>query len=173
MGGQLSPRCGMLVDGSHQAAEGPSVETAGAHPVESKVVFFSFDGAFGTGAVVGMGLPEGGVPRDRGAEAGVGLGIGIDGASIGGGRAGLREGTDLARGVGKRWASPFDARTIRTASPRTEGEVSRTEGMALFVEGKGRRIGAVSLVAFIEGDEEAQVPVGLEEVVSHGIVGFV
>lgn len=45
--------------------------------------------------------------------------------------------------------------------------------MALLVEGKGWGIGAVSLVAFVEGDDEAQVPVRLEQIVSQGIVGFV
>lgn len=80
----------MLVDGSYEAAEGPSVERAGAHAVDAEVLFFSFDGAFGTGAVVGVGLPEGGVSGDGGAQARVGLWIGVDGASIGGRGARLR-----------------------------------------------------------------------------------
>jgi len=63
----VSPSCGMLVDGSHEAAKGPSVERAGAHVVESEVVFLSFDGAFGTGAALLMGVPQGSVSRDRGA----------------------------------------------------------------------------------------------------------
>ena len=47
----------MLVDGSYQASEGPSVEGAGTHPVEDEVVFLSFDGAFGTGSVLLMRVP--------------------------------------------------------------------------------------------------------------------
>ncbi len=63
--------------------------------------------------------------------------------------------------------------SVGTESPGTEGEEGFTEGIAVFVEGKRWRISEVSLVTFVEGDDEVEVPVGLEEIVSHGIVGFV
>lgn len=129
-------------------------------------MFLSFDGSFGTRAVLLVGVPQGGVSRDGGAQAGVVLWIGIHGTSIGGGGASFRQRTGLGRGAGERWASPFDAYSVGTVSPGTEGESSRAEGMSVWVEGKGRRIGEVSQVAFVEGDDEAQVPVGLQQIVS-------
>jgi len=113
-----------------------------------------------------MGVPEGGVSRDWGAQAGMGFWIGVDGASIGGRGASFRQGAWLGGGARKGWASPFDASSVGTVSPGTEGESGGTEGMALLVEGKGWGIGAVSLVTFVEGDDQIQVPDGLEEIVS-------
>jgi hypothetical protein len=73
----------MLVDGRHETSKSPSIEGSGADVEESEVVFFSFDGTFGTGAVCSMGVPQGGVSRDRGAQSGVGLWVGVYHASIG------------------------------------------------------------------------------------------
>ncbi len=68
--------------------------------------------------------------------------------------------------VGEDRASPLEALTVRAESPGTEGEEGRTEGIAVGVEGQRRGIGKVTLVTFVEGDDEGEVPVGLEEIVS-------
>ena len=57
MGGDGSPGCGVLVDRGQEATKGPSVERAGAHVVEDEVQFLPLDGAFGTGALLFMGVP--------------------------------------------------------------------------------------------------------------------
>ena len=72
----------------------------------------------------------------------------------------------MGRRAGKRWASPFDTSSVGTESPGTEGESGSAEGMAILVERKGWGIGEVSQVAFVEGDDEVEVPVGLEQIVS-------
>ena len=120
------PGCGMLVDGRYEAAEGPSVDRSGAHPVEDEVFFLAFDGTFGTGACVFVLRPEGGVSRDGSTQAGIAFRIGVDGASIGGRGARLGERTCLRRGAGKGGAPPFDPRSVGTESPGTEGTLSWT-----------------------------------------------
>ena len=45
--------------------------------------------------------------------------------------------------------------------------------MAVRVEEQGSRIGEVALVPFVEGDDEGEVQVCLEAIVSHRIVRFV
>lgn len=62
---------------------------------------------------------------------------------------------------------------VGTESPGTEWHVGWAEGMAVPVDGEGRRIGEVSLVSFVEGDNKGEVPEGLEGVVSQSIVCFV
>lgn len=97
----------MLVDGCHKDAEGPSVKGAGAYLIDAEVFFLAFDGTFGTGAIVLVGLPKWGVSGDGGAQPGVCLRIGVDGASVGGGGAWLSKRAWLWRGEGECWAAPF------------------------------------------------------------------
>ena len=68
--------------GEHNAQE-PALATSGAGLIQQKVVLFALVRAFDAAMVVVVLGPKVRIARDRGEETIVGLGIGINDASIG------------------------------------------------------------------------------------------
>lgn len=103
----------MLAHSSQHQAEEPTGTTGSSGLQESEVILLAFDGAFGTGARVLMGVPEVAISRDERVQAIVLLRVGVDDASVG--RIGAVIGKVGARGKRRgflgsgQWAAPLDA----------------------------------------------------------------
>lgn len=73
----------MLSHGRQNDPEEPTVSASGLGLEQVKIVLFTFDRAFSTGAGIAVTLPEIAVSGDQGMEAVVVLGIGIDDPTVG------------------------------------------------------------------------------------------
>ena len=64
-----APGIEVLAHGRKHHAEKPAGTACNAGVVKAAVEFLAFDGAFGTGAAVGVEVPEGGAARQGSEEA--------------------------------------------------------------------------------------------------------
>ena len=80
--GVVAPSVNMLATGGQDNPEEPTIAAGGLSLKELEVIFFAFDGTFGTRPGILMTLPEDRVSGDERMEAVVFFGIGVDDATI-------------------------------------------------------------------------------------------
>src|SRR3972149_2441327 len=171
-----TPSIEVLTHRSEHDAEEPAFKARNPGVVETGVEFLAFDGAFGTGASVGMQLPEQGIASQPREQAIVLLGIGVNGAPVGGIGTLLREVWAGRQGLmlcGE-WAAPFEAKALRTKAlidHRLLGHTDRYSGLG--ESQRGRELEMVG-IPFVQRDNRVELPVfHAEPIEGHGIMGFI
>ena len=82
LGGVNQPSVDVLTHSSEHHTEEPAVTTSGASLEQAAVVLLALDRTLGTRAALGVALPKVAIPGDKGVQAKVLLGIGVDDPAI-------------------------------------------------------------------------------------------
>ena len=155
------PSINVLTASGQDQAKEPALPTSGLGLKQEKVILFTFDGAFGTGAGVFVEVPEVAISGDESVAAIVLLGIGVEDAAIGRVRTVLCEVRTRGdvRGFlgGGQGAAPFEAQAVGAEAPALHGQASLADGDASF-EPQGTGVAQVVLVALVEGYDEGHMP---------------